>query len=131
MFAELLKNPIVLALPPVLSVVFAFLLSRLVELVPAFAVWWDAQADEFKIAYRGWAGLVLATALVLFGYFSGYLEFATDSLEAWLILIAAVVISWLLFVGGAEGTYRITAPSLPRKQVGWHDAPAPPRAPCC
>ena len=127
MFAELVRNPLVLALPPVLSMVFAFLLSRLVELWPPFAVWWDAVAPEYKIAYRGWAGLVLATVLVLFGYFSGFIEFEVGSLEAALILIAAVVISWLLFVGGAEGTYRLTAASLPRKQAGWHDEAAPPR----
>ena len=129
MFAELMRNPLILALPPVLSMVFAVLLSRLIELWPAFAVWWDIQADEFKIAYRGWAGLILATVLVVFGYFSGFIEFETGSLEAWLILIAAVFISWLLFVGGAEGTYRLTAASLPRKQIGWHDEAAPPRAP--
>ena len=52
MFDALLRNPLVLALPPALSVVFAFLLSRMIELVPKFAAWWDKQANEYKKAYR-------------------------------------------------------------------------------
>jgi len=119
MFDALLRNPLVLALPPVLSAAFGFLLSRVVELVPSFARWWDVQPDEYKLAYRGWAGLVLALLLVVFGYFAEIMTFQVDTVADWLILIAAVVISWLLYVGAAEGTYRATVDSLPRKQATW------------
>ncbi len=119
MFDALLRNPLVLALPPVLSVVFGFVLSRAVELVPSFAGWWDGQPNDYKLAYRGWAGLVLALLLVVFGYFSKIMTFQVDTLADWLILVAAVVISWLLYVGSAEGTYRMTEAGLPRKQPDW------------
>ena len=119
MFDALMKNPLIVALPPVLSVVFGFLLSRVIELVPTFAAWWNKQSNEYKHAYRGWFGLVLALVLVVFGYFSQLLTVDLGSVADWLVLVAAVLISWLLFVGSAEGTYRATEANLPRKQPGW------------
>lgn len=119
MFDALMKNPLIVALPPILSTVFGFLLSRAVELIPKFASWWDKQGDEYKRAYRGWAGLVLSLLLVVFGYFAQLVKIDLGSLADWLVLVAAVLISWLLFVGSAEGTYRATEANLPRKQPGW------------
>lgn len=119
MFDALLNNPLVLALPPIISVLFGFLLSRAVELVPAFAVWWDKQTDQHKLAYRGWAGLILSILIVVFSYFAQLLELQVASLADWLTLIAAIVISWLLYVASAEGTYRATVATLPRKQSEW------------
>jgi hypothetical protein len=116
MFDELLNNPLVLVLPHVLSVVFGFLVSRTVELVPAFSRWWGPLPDHEKLAFRGWAGLVLAVILVTFGYFSGLIELELTTTAEWLSSLAAVLISWLLFVGGAEGTYRLTKDNLPRNQ---------------
>lgn len=119
MFDQLLQNPLILALPHILSVVFGFVLSRAVELVPSFATWWDPLPNDRKIVFRGWVGLGLAVALVIFGYFSGMITISLVTLTDWLVMIASVIISWLLFVGGAEGTYRLTEANLPRKQSDW------------
>ena len=104
MFDALLQNPLVLALPPALSIFFAFLLSRMIELIPRFASWWDKQTYQYKLAYRGWAGLLLAVLLVVFAYYTEMVAFEVVTVKDWLVLIGAVVISWLLFVAGAEGT---------------------------
>ena len=117
MFDALLRNPLVLALPPALSIAFAFALSRMIELIPKFASWWDKQSDQYKLAYRGWAGLLLAVLLVVFAYYTKMVAFEVVTAQDWLVLIGAVVISWLLFVAGAEGTYQVTKANLPRKQL--------------
>ena len=119
MFDALLRNPLVLALPPALSIAFAFVLSRLIELVPKFAAWWDKQANEYKKAYRAWSGLVLSIVLVVFGYFTEFVTFEVGTVKDWLVLVGSVLVAWSLFIGGAEGTYRITEPKLPRKQPEW------------
>lgn len=119
MFDVLLQNPLVLILPNVVSVVFAFLLSRAIELVPKFARWWDAQPDNYKIAYRGWSGLAISIIVVLFVYFAGLTQIPLHTLADWLIFIAATLISWLLYVGSAEATYQLTKETLPRKLPNW------------
>jgi hypothetical protein len=119
MFDALLQNPLVLALPPALSIAFAFLLSRLIELVPKFAAWWDKQANEYKLAYRGWSGLVLSVVLVIFGYFTEFVTFEVGTVKDWLVLVGSVLVAWFLFVNGAESTYQFTKANLPRKQPQW------------
>lgn len=119
MFDVLMQHPLVLALPNIVAVVFAFLLSRAIELVPRFARWWDPLSDEYKIAYRGWCGLAISIVVVVFSYFAGLAEFQLATLADWLILVAAVVIAWLLYVGSAEATYRATKASNPRNQPNW------------
>ena len=119
MFDALLRNPLVLALPPALSVVFAFVLSRLIELVPKFAAWWDKQTNEYKKAYRAWSGLVLSIVLVVFGYFTEFVTFEVGTVKDWLVLAGSILVAWSLFIGGAEGTYQITKDNLPRKQPQW------------
>lgn len=119
MFDALMKNPLIVAFPPILSTVFGFLLSRAIELIPSFASWWSAQSNTYKIAYRGWSGLVLSVLLVVFAYFAQLVHINLTSVADWLVLVAAVLISWLLFVGSAEATYRATETTLPRKQPGW------------
>ena len=119
MFEPLLQNPLVLAFPPILSIVFSFLLSRLIELIPGFAIWWDKLTEQTKYAYRGWAGLILSVVLVMFAYFAKLLTLDLSTPAAWLVLIASILISWLTFVGGAQSTYQVTKSSLPRKQAEW------------
>jgi hypothetical protein len=119
MFDELMQHPLVLALPHVLAVVYGFVLSRVIELVPSFAKWWDKQPANYKLAYRGWAGLILSVIVVAFTYGAGLAEFQAQTVADWLILVAAVVISWLLYVGSAEGTYQATKDRLMRKQPNW------------
>lgn len=119
MFDVLMQNPVITLLPPLLSVVFGIILSRTIELVPKFAVWWAKQSDVYKRAYRGWAGLVLSVILVVFGYFTDMIQVSLASASDWLVLIAAVIISWMIFIGSAESTYQLTVRNLPRKQAGW------------
>lgn len=116
MFDELLKNPLVLYLPQVIPVVVGILLSRIIELVPKFARWWDRQPDEYKYAYRGWAGLVVAIALVAFAHFAGLYQFDLGTVADWLLLAGAIIVAWVEFLGSAEGTYQVTRNRLPRKQ---------------
>ena len=115
MFDELLKSPLVIMLPGVLNAVFAFLLSRIIELVPAFATWWDKQPDEYKYAYRGWAGLALAVIVVAFGFFTNLLTLDLSTAPGALLVIGSIVVGWLLFVGSAEATYTATVNKLRRK----------------
>jgi len=115
MFDDLLKNPLIAYLPGVLSVVVGILLSRVIELVPKWAHWWDEQPDEYKYAYRGWIGLAVAILLVAFAYFAGYYQAPLATTADWLVLIGSVIVAWVMFLGGAEGTYSLTYKRLPRK----------------
>lgn len=118
MFDSILTQPLVLYLPQAIAVVVGILLSRVIELVPALARWWDQQPDEYKYAYRGWVGLAVAVVLVAFSYLTGLYGAPLETPADWLLLCASVLIAWIDFLGSAEGTYQLTRSSLPRKRRG-------------
>jgi hypothetical protein len=118
-FDALVQHPLAVALPLVLPSVFGSFLSMLIELVPAFARWWDPLPDAEKKAFRAWAGLALSAVIVAYLHFSRLMALQLASVADWLTLGGAVLVAWVTFVLGAQKTYETTEPHLPRKQRGW------------
>lgn len=117
MFDQIMSDPMLLVLPSIVSTVFGFLLSRAVELYPPFYKWWDALDYDSKIAYRGWAGLLIAKVVVIFGHFSGAHRLSLNSTEEWLAIAFVILYSWLTFVGTSESTYNFTKKNSTRKSL--------------
>jgi hypothetical protein len=103
-----------LELTPIISTLFAVILSLLIELVPPLARVWEHVTQENKRAIRGWVGLVLAGALGLLHYFTALDLGLGDTFDIYTLM--GLGSSWVLFIFGGEATYQTVNPFLPRKR---------------
>ena len=96
----------------VVSSIFGFLLSFLVEHVPAFVKWWSACA--YKVLVIAGAGLVITAALVGLGY-AGAPIVGVPSPFIWDGLTAAFGV-WISFVLSSQAAYTMQSERVTRNR---------------
>jgi L-lactate permease len=99
-----------------LASLFGVLLSLMIELFPQLRVWWDTVDDHRKRAMRGWVGLGLTVAIVVFMHFTEVhtMDFTTTS--GALFSVLSVLAGWVGFVQSGEATFQTGYAFFARKQ---------------
>ena len=96
------------------SAVYGGAFSAFVELVPGVQGWWDKQSNEWKRAYRAYAGIVVVAVLAALHFLAG-VDFGLGA-DFDVHTVIWLVLAWYSFAGTSEISYQVAGPFLPRKR---------------